>query len=160
MIVDPSRIHDLRRVGAQAQCAAHLGQKHIHHLMFDQAIAHIGLIFQMMAEFQEQPGDPQFFVKAAHRASAGVFLPVWVGAAGIGPKPRRVVFAQGAALQQDIGAANDKYRNGLVLQAFLMRPQLVHRSQRAVYPCRDVSVHSVSFLIGQRPCCLGDNTLV
>ena len=105
--------------------------------MLDQPAPHLGAVFDAAAALQGQTDDAQFLGQTAARAIGIAFAPTRMGAAGIRPKPRRVVFAKRAALQQNLAPTHHKNRHRLVAQPALMHLKLFHLCQRAIDPGRD-----------------------
>jgi hypothetical protein len=79
-----------------------LAYEQINHLMFCQPAPDIRAIFNAVSIDEVRLGDPQFLFQAAMRTAKRIFAPVWMGATGVRPQTRCVVFPQGAALDQDI----------------------------------------------------------
>ena len=138
---DPAGLHHFVRVRLGYKMGRRLGRKHLNHLMFGQPTPHVGAVFDAATALQGQTRDAQFFVQPPRGASKITLAPAGMGATGVRPQPRRVVFAQGPALQQNLAPAHDKDRHRLVTQAALMHLKLFHLGQGAVYPSRDHLAH-------------------
>lgn len=109
----PSRLHDFFGVGCYPQRPVSCGDKDIDQFMLDHTLADVGAVFDLSAMFGDQSGDSQFLTQPADSAIARGLFPIGVGAAGVRPKTRSVVFAQCPALNQQLIASQykDRYRH-------------------------------------------------
>ena len=53
--------------GNLSEVARRLGDEDVHHFMFNQIVADIGPVFDPVAEYGRDPGDPEFFLQAPVR---------------------------------------------------------------------------------------------
>ena len=137
----PASIGHLCRIGSQQRAKAGRGQKLIDNLMLDQPLPDVGAVFDRTDRHHRQTGNPQFLLQPAPRAIVRRFVPFRMGAAGVGPQTRRVVFAQVALLQQDVTTVGAKDRDRLVPQIAPMHLQLFDLLQRTAHPGRDHVTH-------------------
>lgn len=81
--------------------------------------------------------DAQFVIKASGGTGLGGLVPRGMGATGIRPKPRRMIFVKGALLDQNPPAVHHKNAHGLMPQAAQMRVELFNGGQRSIDPSRN-----------------------
>jgi hypothetical protein len=139
-------------VGRHRQILWRISQQDINQLVLGQAIAHIGAVFDSVAQARLQTADAKLFLQAALCAGNRVFPPMGVGAAGIRPQARRVIFARRPALQQKVMPPHHKDRNCQMAQSAPVNLQLFHRHQFAVQKGWNHLCHVATSGIRRRRC--------
>jgi hypothetical protein len=85
------------------------GCEYFNQFMFDQTIANICAVFDLVAVYQAQAADTQLFIQAPISARQSRFIPKGVRTARIRPKTGCVVFGQSATLDQSFIATHHEY---------------------------------------------------
>lgn len=106
-----------------------------------QAIADIGAIFDLLAPFEFDTRDAEFFLQAAVRAMFGAFTPMRMRAAGVRPETGRVVLARRAALEEDTALRDDENADRRMAQATTMHLEFVKGTKVAFKPSWYAHIH-------------------
>ncbi len=94
-----------------------------------------------------KPGNAQFFAQAPDGAFIRALTPMGMRAAGIGPKPGRVILARRAALDQNVFTVQHKDGHRLVAESFAVHVQLVDGDKRVTHPGGNKITHRHAKLV-------------